>query len=80
MVATGMGIPTAAAAPNSVDRYLAKLKDAALHSRVLHAQFHHDTRMALSRGDIEAAVGRCAAVLRAECLGMVAWDRAGLAI
>lgn len=41
-------------------RYLAKLKEAALHLRLLHAQFHSDTKAALSSADVEAAVGRCA--------------------
>lgn len=57
MVGLGMGLPTAQD-PASVDRYLAKLKDAALHMRLLHAQFHYDAKLAVSKGDIEAAWGR----------------------
>jgi hypothetical protein len=54
-----MGLPTSME-PAAVDRYLAKIKDAALHMRMLHAQFHYDSKLALSRKDIEAATGRCA--------------------
>lgn len=57
MVGLGMGLPTTQDVA-SVDRYLAKLKDAALHMRMLHAQFHYDAKLALSKGDIEAAWGR----------------------
>ena len=59
MVGVGMGLPTSME-PAAVDRYLAKIKDAALHMRMLHAQFHYDSKLALSRKDIEAATGRCA--------------------
>lgn len=60
LLGTGMGLPTGDPEPTSVDRYLAKLKDAALHSRALHAQFAADTKAAVSKRDIEDAVGRCA--------------------
>lgn len=61
MVGVGMGLPTSLEAGGAVDRYLGKLKDAALHMRMLHAQFHYDTRLAVSRADVEAAWGRCGA-------------------
>lgn len=64
MVGVGMGLPTSLETGGAVDRYLGKLKDAALHMRMLHAQFHYDTRLAVSRADVEAAWGRWEGRLR----------------
>ena len=58
MVGLGMSLPTQ---EGQVGKYLSKLKDAALHLRTLHAQFHYDVRLAVSKQDIQAAIGRWAA-------------------
>eukprot|EP00887_Chlorella_sp_A99_P007742 scaffold20.g7742.t1 len=61
MVGVGMSLPTH---PSQVGKYLGKLKDAALHLRSLHAQFHYDVRLAVNKQDMEQAVGKIRALAR----------------
>jgi len=55
MVGVAMPLPMH---PEMVATYLSRLKDAALHLRTIHVRFHKDTKHAVSRADVERAVGK----------------------
>lgn len=61
MVGLGMSLPMES---HQVAKYLLRLKDAALHLRTVHYQFHHDAKAAVNSEDINAAVGRVRAFAR----------------